>query len=218
MINSNSKLHNTQFNIGRLLPVSIVNGPGRRFVLWLKGCSIRCPHCMNDDLLFTEPAQMVFVHELFERIMRTPDIEGITFSGGEPFDQPAAMLQLCTMIKKENLTIMSYSGYTYHELITSNDDQINKILLYLDILIDGRFKQQEAAPLLWRSSRNQNVYFFTDIYEQYKKIIHQEAMDMELFVKDQKIFITGNFNQEIFEQISKKLKDNYGIILSKKVK
>ena len=155
------RLSKGQLNIGRLLPRSGVNGPGQRFVVWLQGCAFNCPQCVNQEFLPPKPKTIILTSELYKRIIQTPEIEGVTYSGGEPFEQAKALYQLSVLLKKKGLTIMSYSGYTHDELLERKDIYTKKLLSTLDILIDGRFEVNNTAPLLWRGSRNQKVYFFT---------------------------------------------------------
>ena len=90
-------------------------------------------------------------------------IEGVTFSGGEPFLQSDALAELAVRIKRadKNLSIICYTGYTYEELtkiIESGVLSYFKLLSNVDYLIDGRFEQDKASlNCNWRGSTNQRI-------------------------------------------------------------
>lgn len=209
----NSNFNNIKLNIGRLLLRSRVNGPGERFVIWLQGCNLKCPQCINQEFLSFKPKRIMSVSEIYRIIISTRDIEGVTYSGGEPFKQAKGLYYLSRWLKRKGLTIMSYSGYTYDELISLNDKYTLGLISTLDILIDGKFEADKAAPLLWRGSRNQKVYFFTERYRYYEDAINRESVDIELSINAQNISFTGNFDRDLLVKITMRLKNDFGIIL-----
>lgn len=96
--------------------------------------------------------------EIFAEIMSNPNLRGVTFSGGEPFEQPAPLAALGRMCKDTGLTLMSYSGYTLEELKAKDDPDTDELLDLLDILVDGRYEQDlRDLTLLYRGSSNQRV-------------------------------------------------------------
>lgn len=183
-----------------------------RFTIWFQGCSLHCKGCINDAFWSKKPNQLIKVSDLFEMILDTPDVEGVTYSGGEPFEQVDGLYQLSSLLKDKELSIMAYSGYTYEELINSADGSKKQLLSMLDILVDGRYEQEKSAPLLWRGSSNQKVYFLTPKYKEYEKIAEQHKLQMEFSInsKTDKVSIEGNFSQEILAEIQSRMKE-YGI-------
>ena len=81
-------------NLSRLhFPVSSL-GYGQRVAVWFQGCSLQCPGCVSRDTwehgLGTMPLE-----RLVEQIARWSDAaDGLTVSGGEPFEQPDALREL----------------------------------------------------------------------------------------------------------------------------
>ncbi len=209
----NSSLDEIRLNIGKLQPGSRVNGPGERFVIWVQGCSLQCKGCINTEFLSHKPNQLISVSELYRMILNTSEIEGVTYTGGEPFEQAEGLYYLSHLLKEQGLSIISYSGFTYSELINKNDVYTTEILSTLDILIDGRYEEDKAIPLLWRGSRNQKVHFFTERYKLYEKIIDRERMDVEVEINNRSVSFTGNFNEAIISKITDRLKEEYGIML-----
>lgn len=185
---------------------SIVNGPGERFVLWVQGCPLRCPGCINPDFLLVKPRHLVPVKAMAERILLVDDIEGITYSGGEPTNQAAALAILNRTLKQEGLTIVSYSGFTLEELQARNDPAINEFLAGLDILIDGPYIAEQAEPLPWRGSHNQTVHFLTDTYRHLSDNVHLPERRAELVVGDSNWLMTGIWEQEFRHLLEKALR------------
>jgi anaerobic ribonucleoside-triphosphate reductase activating protein len=204
-----------ELNIGRLLPYSQVNGPGSRFVIWLQGCDRRCPGCVNRELWSHAPNQLLSVKNLYEQIMTTPGIEGVTYSGGEPFQQAEGLYALSVLLKEAGLTILSYSGYTYQELLTSPNQHVSALLSTLGMLIDGPFVQAQAAALLWRGSKNQQVRFLSERYKDYETLVHRTAQDMEFVLNENGLGLTGNFDENLLQKITDKLQQDYGIVLTR---
>lgn len=141
-------------------PESIVDGPGFRYVVFVQGCPHHCDECHNPQSWNFNGGYEMSVDEVFEDIMKNPHLRGVTFSGGEPFEQTEALLELAQRIRETNLTLMSYSGYTYEELLARNDEATNKLLGLLNILVDGRYdKTLRNLTLLYRGSENQRVLY-----------------------------------------------------------
>lgn len=139
-------------------PESIVDGPGFRYVLFVQGCPHRCPGCHNPESHSWDGGQDMTTQEIFEQISANKHLRGVTFSGGEPFCQVPALLELGHMIRNAGLSLMSYSGYTYEELTGRNDPETDELLGLLDILVDGRYIEAERnLTLIYRGSENQRV-------------------------------------------------------------
>lgn len=213
MMSLDSNFNKLKLNIGQLQSRSKVNGPGERFVIWLQGCSLRCKGCINTEFLPQRPNQVISVSQLYNLIMNIPQIEGVTYSGGEPFEQAEGLYYLSTLLKGQGLTLMSYSGFTYDELIKKNDKYILGLLSTLDILVDGRYEESKASPLLWRGSKNQKIYFFSQRYKHYKEIVDGKDMQIEMAVDNKSVSFTGNFDKDILQKITDRLKKDYGIVL-----
>lgn len=206
--------HKSDFlNVGAI-DVSKIIGPGNRLVIWLQGCSLKCKGCINSEFIPHRINKLIKVEDLFKIISNTSNIEGVTYSGGEPFEQAEGLYKLSKLVKKSGLTIMSYSGYTIEEIRNSKDKFKELLLSTLDILIDGKFEPSKAAPLLWRGSTNQRVYFLTEAYENYKEMVEQLNLQIEFSINSNldKMSIKGNFNQKLIQEIKHRL-ENYGIHL-----
>ena len=139
---------------------SIVDGPGFRFTVFCQGCPHNCEGCHNQATHDFSGGYDCDISRILEAIDKNPLLDGVTFSGGEPMCQAEAFCSLAAEVKKRNLNIVTYTGYTYEELLimSEKDIWIKKLLDLTDILIDGRFiLSQRDLTLLFRGSRNQRV-------------------------------------------------------------
>lgn len=133
-------------------------GPGRRIGIWLQGCSIRCPGCMSLDTW--APAETkIAVAEVLDRITAwLPVADGVTISGGEPFDQPQALLALLAGLRTAQCgSILVYSGYSLRTLTERHP----AVLAQIDVLISEPFDEACDEPALLRGSSNQRVTCLT---------------------------------------------------------
>ena len=135
---------------------------------------------------------------MFNQIKEVQDIEGITFLGGEPFEQADELAELSIKIKGLGLSVLCFTGYTLEELQSKNDDGVNLFLSNIDLLIDGGFEQDKfdlSRP--WVGSSNQRYIFLTDFYNQ--EIISRYKNKIEARIgEDGKLEINGMGD---FEQI-----------------
>ncbi len=139
---------------------SIVDGPGFRFAIFCQGCPHHCPDCHNPDTWDFEGGKETSFERILEEIDKNPLLSGVTFSGGEPFCQAEALAELADEIKKRNLDIVTFTGYTYEELkvMAEKDTAVSDLLNKTDLLIDGPFlKEEKDLTLQFRGSRNQRI-------------------------------------------------------------
>jgi anaerobic ribonucleoside-triphosphate reductase activating protein len=144
-------------------------GPGRRWALWVQGCSIRCAACCNPEMFDPRRGEAVAIAALAERIAAARDrgVEGVTFLGGEPFDQAAGLAELAGRARALGLTVMVFSGYTLAALRARPDAAA--LLGATDLLVDGpydRTRPEPRPPLgrRWIGSANQEMHHLTAAY------------------------------------------------------
>lgn len=137
---------------------SIVDGPGIRYVIFTQGCPHHCPGCHNPETHDFAGGQEIDTDLLLADIRRNPLVAGVTFSGGEPFAQAAALLPLARALKADGRHLMAFTGYTFEELLASENEAVRPLMETLDLLVDGRFVLAERSlELRFRGSRNQRV-------------------------------------------------------------
>lgn len=186
-------------------------------VVWVQGCSLRCPGCINADMLPHEPRSLMEPEEIMKIVEAGPgDIEGLTFTGGEPFEQAEGLFKLATFARERGLSVMSYTGYTLEELLAMRDESVRGLLRCLDILVDGRFRRELSGPYLWRGSSNQRIILLTDRYEQSLRGLREEARQMEIEVDAGGISFIGNLQEELISEIAERLKREFGILLGRR--
>lgn len=148
----------SEIRLSGIINESIVDGPGFRYVIFTQGCHKRCEGCHNAKTQPLDGGYLEQVDNVVKDFRKNPIIQGITISGGEPFLQPKAVLNLIKKAKETNLDVIVYSGYYYHELASFNDNYINEILKAADYLIDGPFEMKNISlNVLFRGSTNQRI-------------------------------------------------------------
>lgn len=139
---------------------SIVDGPGIRFTLFTQGCPHRCPGCHNPQTHSFEDGELTDTEKIIVQIRKNPLLDGVTFSGGEPFCQTQALCEIASAVKASGMNVVTYTGYTFEQLL-ENADETNgylKLLECTDILIDGRFVQElKTLDADFRGSSNQRI-------------------------------------------------------------
>ncbi|NTV89967.1 MAG: anaerobic ribonucleoside-triphosphate reductase activating protein [Clostridiales bacterium] len=150
----------TKLRIAGTIRESIVDGPGIRFVVFAQGCRHNCEGCHNPETHSFEGGTETDIGKLLQEIRRNPLLDGITLSGGEPFEQADKLGELAEEVKKLGLNVITYSGYTFEHLkehFTDREDW-KRLLQATDILIDGRFELKKKSLLLkFRGSSNQRI-------------------------------------------------------------
>lgn len=151
----NWKLNKIQYPIYNL-------GVGKRIGIWVQGCNLGCKGCVNQVLWNKEGGSSITVPEVFNCLVPLfDDYDGITISGGEPFQQYPQMIAFLHLIKtKTKLSIHCFTGYYLEELYDLFPDRL--FLKYIDTLIDGRYVENEHDNNHTRGSLNQSVYTIKD--------------------------------------------------------
>lgn len=139
-------------------PVTVL-GPGRRIGIWLQGCSIRCPACVSQDTWEADAGREMEVEALLAWCRRVAGagLDGVTISGGEPFDQPRALAALLKGLHRWRKSlpapfdILCYSGYPLAKL----EQRHGPLLGLLDAAIPEPYVDGLPLAHVWRGSANQ---------------------------------------------------------------
>ena len=136
---------------------SIVDGPGIRFTIFTQGCPHNCKGCHNPQTHDFNGGELVDTAELLEKAKANPLLDGVTFSGGEPFCQAEALAELGKELKAAGLNIITYTGYTFEHLYEHRaENGWVRLLEVTDFLIDGPFiLEQKDWEIKFRGSSNQ---------------------------------------------------------------
>ena len=139
---------------------SLVNGPSMRRVFFAQGCKHNCKGCFNADTHDFCGGEERDIDELIEDTLDNPILKGVTFSGGDPWEQADKFAYMAKNFNENGLSIWSYTGYTY-EYIIANKDRIlgwNDLINYIDVLVDGKFEDDKMQDgLKFRGSTNQRI-------------------------------------------------------------
>lgn len=139
---------------------SIVDGPGIRFAIFTQGCPHHCEGCHNPHTHDFEAGELVTLESLLDKIKSNPLLDGVTYSGGEPFCQAEQLYKLGIEVKKLGMNIVTYTGYTFEYLTEHANSQnyYNELLSVTDYLVDGPFELDKRNILLrFKGSSNQRV-------------------------------------------------------------
>lgn len=176
--------------IAGIVPESIVDGPGMRYVVFVQGCPHHCNGCHNPETWDFTLGTFKTIESIAYDVIQNPMIKGVTFSGGEPFMQPKALLELLRLLKlsykalKKPFDFISYTGFTLERLqkpetlsykdLTYLERWRLELLHNLDYLVDGPFMEDKKSyNCKFRGSSNQKMYKrefvdgqhrFTEIY------------------------------------------------------
>ena len=149
-----------KLQIAGIVDDSIVDGDGCRLTVFVQGCARRCPGCQNPETQPMEGGHAIDTAAILQQMAENPILSGITFSGGEPFLQPAPLASLARAVHQRGLDVWSYSGFTLEELAerAEKDKATRALLSELDVLVDGPYEEaQRDLTLHFRGSRNQRV-------------------------------------------------------------
>ena len=202
-------------NVHAVLPVSHANGPGARAVVWVQGCRRRCPGCCNPQTHSHKRRHLIDPRQLAEAVLAVPGIEGLTVSGGEPFEQARAVGELCRRVRHAGLSIMVYTGQTHKRLRTSRSSAVQTLLGQTDILIDGPFVRELAdGNHPWRGSSNQRALFLTDRYGP-ETLLVEPRPHVETLLSTGTVFCVSGFPRPSdLAQLARLLRKKAGIILN----
>jgi anaerobic ribonucleoside-triphosphate reductase activating protein len=147
---------------------------------------------MNDD----DAHESWTPSALADRICRLGGIEGVTLSGGDPFDQPAeALCALTETIRcNSDLTIMVFTGRTMAQLRRQLPPALaERLFATIDLLVDGPYVEELNDGSLWRGSSNQEIHFLTPRYAHLRSLVaSSRSRGLEVSVRNgRELDITG---------------------------
>lgn len=147
-----------KIRIAGIVEESIVDGEGLRLSVFTQGCPHHCPGCQNPGTHPATGGHDADTDEILPLIDANPLLDGITFSGGEPFLQPSPLIKLAREVHARGLDVWSYTGYTLEQLIAKKNPAIDTLLKEIDVLVDGRYDEKlRDLTLSFRGSSNQRV-------------------------------------------------------------
>ncbi len=187
-------------------------GPGRRCGVWVQGCSIGCGGCVSRDTWDPATAQQLLdVGAIVDWIEGTaPD--GVTITGGEPFDQAGALAELLTEVRHRpataTLSVLVYSGYSIERLRASHDSVLEDI----DAVIAGPFIRGLESAHPWYGSGNQELHVLNTTRESHFTVDDDRPPALQVDAAGGQLWITGIPRRGDLERMEAALADR-GVLL-----
>jgi anaerobic ribonucleoside-triphosphate reductase activating protein len=151
---------NKVIRLAGIVKESVVDGLGVRMALFGSGCVHKCHNCQNEELWNHSYGTLYDVENLLKQIKQNPLIDGITCSGGDPFEQADSFGLICSEVKRIGLSVWTYTGYTYEYILENLDSRKGwrSLLENSDVLVDGPYVDDEKdLTLAFRGSSNQRL-------------------------------------------------------------
>jgi len=190
-------------HVHQIIPKTKVEGPGTRACIQVQGCPIRCTGCAVPFTWEEDGGFTVEVVQLAEQIVRDPEIEGVTFLGGEPFAQARALAELGRIVKQKGLSVVTFTGYTLDYLLQSGNQDYLDLLSVTDLLIDGPFQIERLdTSRPWVGSSNQRYHFLTDRYLYLKERLTEIPNRLEVrIMPDGRVLVNGLAETKVLEDL-----------------
>ncbi len=133
-------------------------GEGKRIGIWVQGCNLGCKGCVNKTLWSSTGGKSISVVDVFNWVVeKQNEFDGITISGGEPFQQYEQLVSFLHLVKtRTSLNVHCFSGYYLNELQEQFPDKL--FLKYIDTLVDGRYIEEQHENSNLKGSANQSIY------------------------------------------------------------
>jgi anaerobic ribonucleoside-triphosphate reductase activating protein len=150
----------TGIRLHRIYFPVVTLGYGQRLGVWVMGCGRRCPGCISPEMQSTDDP-MQPLDTVLEQIPTDLPCDGLTISGGEPFDQPEAVAELARWYRDHyNDDILIYTGYTLHQLRQKQDPAVDRLISLAAAIVDGPYMEQQNRGRGLYGSENQTLHLF----------------------------------------------------------
>ncbi|MDO9549848.1 MAG: 4Fe-4S single cluster domain-containing protein [Methanoregula sp.] len=149
-------------NLAGFLARSSANGPGIRSVVWVQGCPLHCEGCFNPQFLPFTPVEQVTPSALADTIFAQEPIDGVTFSGGEPFAQADALGELGERLQQRGHSLVTFTGFSADRVLTSARPSWKRLLAVTDLLVAGPYIPSLKCETPLIGSSNQRIVPLTD--------------------------------------------------------
>jgi anaerobic ribonucleoside-triphosphate reductase activating protein len=142
-------------------------GPGVRAGIWTQGCSIGCRGCASRDTWEPAPDRLVEVGHVLDWLRSLPRVDGVTITGGEPFEQPQPVGELVDGIRDwsrslgRDIDVLVYSGFTHGAL--KRREPAHAVLRRCDAAITGPYVDRLNPGGRWRGSANQRLVILSEL-------------------------------------------------------
>lgn len=183
-------------------------GTGKRIAIWVQGCTLACKGCISETLQSNTGGTDTDIEYLVNEILKiSKEFDGITITGGEPFQQYPQLIAFSAYIKKlTDLEISIFSGYTLTELLKLYPDKL--FMKFTDLLTDGRYKKDEHDDTYLRGSVNQELYKFENERALVQEpIISSNQISLNID-HDKQVYLTGMPKKNELVKLSEHMKSS----------
>ena len=179
-------------------------GPGNRLGIWVNGCKRGCKGCVSKDLQKVMPETEGKIEDFLEGF-NLKKIDGVTISGGEPFEQIDELKKLILLLTQENINdILVYTGYTLEELKEMDNQNGNYILDNISVLIDGPYIiELDDQKHNLKGSKNQKIHYLKTEYRQIYNDYITDIRSMQEFELANILLGVGIPTKEYIEDFTK---------------
>lgn len=164
-----------KIRLAGMISSSISNGEGIRKVIFAQGCKHNCKDCFNPETHSFNGGEIVDCDYIINEITEDYMIDGVTFSGGDPFEQPKEFTYIS---KNIDCSIWAYTGYTFEEIMNNISNgkkpEWKELMECLDVLVDGKFDCEKTADYKFKGSSNQRIIDVKKSLEENRIVIYME--------------------------------------------
>ena len=193
-------------------PVTVL-GFGARVGVWFQGCSIGCPGCCAKHTWEPDDDKLTTIEQALNWVRGLPldEMDGVTISGGEPFEQPEALLCLLTGLREiafaQPIDILCYSGFAWKRIVRRHPEIISR----LDAVIAEPFIQRLPTQRL-RGSANQKLHTLSALGEERYGTLPQATNELQIVATDGEIRVLGIPERGDMDQLRKRMAD-FGVVV-----
>jgi anaerobic ribonucleoside-triphosphate reductase activating protein len=192
--------------VAHVEPATTAEGPGVRWALWVQGCSIGCADCCNPHMWGPSGGVAMSVGDLIHAMLAAP-VEGITLLGGEPFEQAAAAAELAATAQENGRSVMTFTGYRYETLRSSNDAGRQALLSATDLLVDGPFLRDRIDAIRpWVGSTNQRFVHLSSRYRNLRLDVEHDRVEIRVR-RDGAVAVNGWPESPLIESLEQLVDD-----------
>lgn len=148
-------MDNGLLQVSQLVLDSNAAGPGRRFTLWVQCYPLAEGACCAPHVW--RGSELMCPNRLARQALASPDIEGVTVLGCEPFAQARALAAFCREVHDGGLSVLVFSGHGLRSLRATGDGWVRGVLESTDVLVDA--ERPTRRP--WGA----RMHLLTDRYE-----------------------------------------------------
>lgn len=169
-------------------------GPGNRLAVWFQGCSLHCPGCISPETWPFVASSLTVEEAVREMEPWLLQCDGVTISGGEPFDQPKALLMFAEMLRAfVSVDILVFTGYPFERVSA----YIEKHAGVIDALVSDPYLRDAPQTMALRGSDNQRLHLLTALgharFAPYDRPLspNDKRLDLMIDERGERLWVAG---------------------------